>query len=79
MEAREGTAAFEEVLKHFPLPVTVVTVGRGGAENALTVSWACPVSFDPPHILIAVDRLHYLDFLRSTKNFALNLLRADQR
>ena len=30
--------------------------------------------------LIAVDRLHYsVDFLRSTKNFALNLLRADQR
>ena len=80
MATRAETMAFEEVLKRFPLPVSVVTVGRGGAENALTVSWACPVSFDPPHILIAVDRLHYsVDFLESTKNFALNLLKADQR
>jgi flavin reductase (DIM6/NTAB) family NADH-FMN oxidoreductase RutF len=34
--------AFTQVLQRFPLPVTVVTVGRGGAENALTVSWVTP-------------------------------------
>jgi len=67
--------AFAEVLRRYPLAVSVVTVGRGGADNALTVSWASPVAFDPPHFMIAVDRQHYsVDFIRSTKNFAVNLL-----
>ena len=71
---------FADVLRKFPLAVSVVTVGRGGAENALTVSWASPVSFDPPHMMIALDRLHYsADFLRSTKNFCLNVLREGQQ
>jgi flavin reductase (DIM6/NTAB) family NADH-FMN oxidoreductase RutF len=71
--------AFTQVLQKFPLPVTVVTVGRGGAENALTVSWVCPASFDPPQIMFAADLHHYsVDFLRSTKNFAVNVLREGQ-
>jgi flavin reductase (DIM6/NTAB) family NADH-FMN oxidoreductase RutF len=66
---------FAEVLRDFPLVVSVVTVGRGGAENGLTVSWASPVSFDPPQFMFAVDRHHYsVDFLRSTRNFAINVL-----
>ncbi|OFX18775.1 MAG: hypothetical protein A2V77_16160 [Anaeromyxobacter sp. RBG_16_69_14] len=70
----------DEVLRRFPLAVSVVTVGRGGAENTLTVSWASPVSFEPPHVMIALDRLHYsADFLRSTKNFCLNVLREGQQ
>lgn len=70
---------FAEVLRDFPLVVTVVTVGRGGVENGLTVSWASPVSFDPPQFMFAVDRHHYsVDFLSSTKNFAINVLRAGQ-
>jgi flavin reductase (DIM6/NTAB) family NADH-FMN oxidoreductase RutF len=68
-------ASFAEVLRRFPLAVSVVTVGRGGAENALTVSWATPASFDPPMFLVAVDRLHYsVDFVKSTRNFAVNVL-----
>lgn len=72
-------AQFTDVLRKVPLVVSVVTVGRGGVENGLTVSWACPVSFDPPQFMIAVDRHHYsVDFLKSTKNFAVNVLRSDQ-
>ena len=72
-------ALFADVLRKVPLVVSVVTVGRGGVENGLTVSWASPVSFDPPQFMIAVDRHHYsVDFLRSTKNFAVNVLRSDQ-
>lgn len=70
---------FADVLRKFPMPVTVVTVGRGGADNALTVSWAAPVSFDPPQMMVALDKLHYsVDFLRSTKNFAINVLSEGQ-
>jgi flavin reductase (DIM6/NTAB) family NADH-FMN oxidoreductase RutF len=66
---------FAEVLRKLPLAVSVVTVGRGGAENALTVSWATPASFDPPMFLVALDRLHYsVDFVKSTRNFAVNVL-----
>ncbi len=72
-------ASFAEVLRRFPLAVSVVTVGRGGAENALTVSWATPASFDPPMFLVAVDRLHYsVDFVKSTRNFTVNVLAEGQ-
>jgi flavin reductase (DIM6/NTAB) family NADH-FMN oxidoreductase RutF len=75
-----GLEMFAQVLQRFRLPVAVVTVGRGGAENALTVSWVCPVSFDPPQVMFAADRLHYsVDFLRSTRNFTVNLLRDGQQ
>jgi flavin reductase (DIM6/NTAB) family NADH-FMN oxidoreductase RutF len=71
---------FTEVLRKLPLVVTVVTVGRGGVENGLTVSWIAPASFDPPQLMFAVDRLHYsVDFLRSTKNFAVNVLKEGQQ
>jgi flavin reductase (DIM6/NTAB) family NADH-FMN oxidoreductase RutF len=75
-----STESFAQVMQRFPLPVVVVTVGRGGAENALTVSWIAPVSFDPPEIMFAADRHHYsVDFLRSTKNFAVSVLRGGQQ
>ena len=32
---------FLQVLQKFPLPVTVVTVGRGGVENGLAVVHGC--------------------------------------
>ncbi len=55
--------------------VGVACVGRGGVENALTVGWISQVSFDPPMVAFAVDRLHYSEeFLRSTKSFVLNIL-----
>src|ERR1017187_3528665 len=72
---------FNEVLAKIPYGVSVVTMGRGGAkvENGLTISWMSQVSFNPPMLMIAVDKLHYsVDLLRSTKNFCVNLLGADQ-
>ena len=70
---------YAELLRMFPLVVSVVTVGRGGVENGLCVSWASPASFDPPLFMFAVERLHYsVEFLRSTRNFTVNVLRAGQ-
>jgi flavin reductase (DIM6/NTAB) family NADH-FMN oxidoreductase RutF len=71
-----------EVLAKIPYGVSVVTMGRGGAEveNGLTISWMTQVSFKPPMLVVAVDKLHYsLDLLRSTKNFCVNLLGEDQQ
>jgi flavin reductase (DIM6/NTAB) family NADH-FMN oxidoreductase RutF len=72
---------FSEILAKIPYGVSVVTMGRGGAqvENGLTVSWMSQVSFGPPMLMVAVDKLHYsLDLLASTKNFCVNLLGEDQ-
>ena len=72
---------FSEILARIPYGVSVVTMGRGGVqvENGLTVSWMSQVSFNPPMLMVAVDKLHYsLDLLRSTKNFCVNLLGHDQ-
>jgi flavin reductase (DIM6/NTAB) family NADH-FMN oxidoreductase RutF len=70
---------FDKVLRSFPTGISVVTVGRGGVENGLTVSWASPVSFDPPQFLIAVNKNHYsTELLDSTKNFVINVLKKDQ-
>ena len=72
---------FSDVLAKIPYGVSVVTMGRGGAEveNGLTVSWMSQVAFSPPMLMIAVDKLHYsVDLLRSTKNFCVNLLGEDQ-
>jgi flavin reductase (DIM6/NTAB) family NADH-FMN oxidoreductase RutF len=72
---------FSDVLATIPYGVSVVTMGRGGAqvENGLTVSWMSQVAFEPPMLMIAVDKLHYsTDILRSTKNFCVNLLGQDQ-
>lgn len=72
---------FSEVLAKIPYGVSVVTMGRGGAkvENGLTISWLSQVSFEPPMLMVAVDKLHYsVDLLRSTKNFCVNLLGEDQ-
>jgi flavin reductase (DIM6/NTAB) family NADH-FMN oxidoreductase RutF len=72
---------FNEVLAKIPYGVSVVTMGRGGAkvENGLTISWMSQVSFNPPMLMVSVDKLHYsVDLLRSTKNFCVNLLGEDQ-
>jgi flavin reductase (DIM6/NTAB) family NADH-FMN oxidoreductase RutF len=76
-----STSDISDVLAKIPYGVSVVTMGRGGAkvENGLTISWMSQVSFNPPMLMVAVDKLHYsVDLLRSTKNFCVNLLGDDQ-
>jgi flavin reductase (DIM6/NTAB) family NADH-FMN oxidoreductase RutF len=70
---------FSEALVKFPLGVSVVTVGFGGIENGLTVSWATPISFEPMQFVISVDKNHYsVEILESTKNFVINVLKKEQ-
>lgn len=70
----------ENVLGRLQYNVAVVTVGTGGAENGLTVSWLSQVSFDPPMVMIAVDRGHYSNLpLESGGGFVVNLLSEDQK
>lgn len=75
-----STDSIKQALETIPYGVSVVTVGQGGVENALTVSWFSQVSFKPAMIMIAVDSKHYsIEFLHSTKNFTLNVLSEEQK
>ena len=67
-------------LESIPFPVTVVTVGRGGVESGLVVSWLCQASFEPPMVVFSLSRRHYSEeILRSTKTFVVNVLGEDQK
>jgi flavin reductase (DIM6/NTAB) family NADH-FMN oxidoreductase RutF len=60
--------------------VTVVTVGRGGAESGLCVSWITQVAHEPPVLAFSVDQHHTsLEFIRSTKQFVVNILPASEK
>ena len=71
-------ADIAKVLKKIPYPVSVVTVGTGGAENGLTISWMSQVSFDPPLIMFAIDKNHYSNLPLGSQSFVVNLLKSDQ-
>ncbi|HEY3451178.1 MAG TPA: flavin reductase family protein [Myxococcales bacterium] len=75
-----GQNDIRAALESIPLPVTVVTVGRGGVENGLTVSWLSLASFEPAMVLFSIDKRHYSEeLIRSTKTFVVNVLGEDQK
>lgn len=71
---------FSDVLSKIPYSVSVVTVGVGGVENGLTVSWFSQISFEPPMLMFSIAKTHYsTDILKDHPTFVLNLLSADQK
>ena len=72
-------AQFADVLSKIPYAVSVVTVGFGSTSNGLTVSWLSQVSFDPPMIMFAIDKLHFsTELIDDMPSFVVNLLGDDQ-
>jgi len=70
---------FKEELARLPYVVSVVTVGFGSTSNGLTVSWLSQVSFDPPMLMFAIDKLHFsTELLDDMPSFVVNLLGDDQ-
>jgi flavin reductase (DIM6/NTAB) family NADH-FMN oxidoreductase RutF len=37
-------------------PVTLITSAHGGRSNVMAASWAMPLDFDPPKIVVVIDR-----------------------
>ncbi len=71
---------FKDELGRIAYSVSVVTVGHGGLENGLTVSWLSQVSFDPPMIMFAIDANHYsAELIEDMPSFVVNLLGQGQR
>ena len=71
---------FSEVLEQFPYAVSVVTLGAGGLENGLTISWLSQVSAKPPMLVFSIHKDHYSrDRLADHPHFVVNLLAEDQK
>lgn len=55
-------------------PVTLVTSAHGERRNVMSASWAMPLDFDPPKVLLVVDRQTYTrQLIDASGEFALNL------
>jgi len=62
----------------FPLPLVVVGAEIGGRPTFTTIAWSTPVEDDPPLVLCAIAKDHYLVSSPSMGVFSLNFPSADQ-
>jgi flavin reductase (DIM6/NTAB) family NADH-FMN oxidoreductase RutF len=69
---------FREIMSTFPSGVAIVTATEeGGRPRGLTVSAFCPVSLDPPLVLVCIDKSsNSLAAIRGSGGFTVNLLAA---
>jgi flavin reductase (DIM6/NTAB) family NADH-FMN oxidoreductase RutF len=71
-----GPELFREVMACFPTGVAVVTARDAGQRpRGLTISAFCPVSLDPPLVLVCVDKTsNTLPALQAAGGFTVNFL-----
>jgi 3-hydroxy-9,10-secoandrosta-1,3,5(10)-triene-9,17-dione monooxygenase reductase component len=73
------TAAFRQVLGHFPTGVVVVTSHLEDKPAGLSVGSFCSLSLDPPLVLFCVDRVSQTwPVVERTGVFCVNVLADDQ-
>lgn len=67
---------FREIMSTFPSGVAIVTAtGEEGRPRGLTVSAFCPVSLDPPLVLVCIDKTsNSLLAIQQSGGFTVNLL-----
>jgi flavin reductase (DIM6/NTAB) family NADH-FMN oxidoreductase RutF len=67
---------FREIMSTFPSGVAIVTaVVEGDKPRGLTVSAFCPVSLDPPLVLVCIDKTsNSLLAIQRSGGFTVNLL-----
>jgi flavin reductase len=76
METRER---FLLAMRQAASSVSVVTTGGPAGRFGITISAVCPVSADPPSVLICVNRQsHALGLIRANRCFCVNLLSEQQ-
>ena len=69
---------FRDVMSNFPTGVVVVTAfGEDDLPRGLTVSAFCPVSLEPPLVLVCIDKTsNTLPAVQHTRGFTANILAA---
>lgn len=62
-------------LGRIPSGLFILTVRRGADETGMLASWVQQCSFDPPQVVVAVNKDRYiLDWLKPETAFAVNVL-----
>lgn len=57
-----------------PRPVALVTVHLRGRDNVMPAAWVCPVSLEPPLVIVAIHPARYThDMLKRSEEFVLNI------
>ena len=80
MASGQPTAGLGDVLGAFASGVTLVTVADGRDDIGTTVSAFCPVSLDPPLVLVSLMAGSYpAELLGRIDGFAVTVLAAGQR
>ena len=75
-----AAAGFDTALTAWPGAVTLLTIAEGRDDIGTTVSAFCPVSADPPTVLVSLLASGYpAEVLGRTDRFAVTLLSATQR
>jgi flavin reductase (DIM6/NTAB) family NADH-FMN oxidoreductase RutF len=71
---------YEDALHAWPAAITLLTIADGRDDLGTTIGASCPVSMDPPLILVSLMARSYpAEVLARVGPFAVTLLRADQR
>ena len=71
VEAVELPGAYR-LLNHGP--VTLVSSAHGGRRNLMAASWAMPLDYDPPKVLVVIDgRTLTRELVEASGEFALNI------
>jgi len=71
----ELLASFRDVMRHVAATVYAVTTGRGGERFGILATAVSSLSFDPPSLLVCVNRTASLhDPLADAGVFAVNVL-----
>lgn len=57
-----------------PRPVCLLTTRYKGQVNVMTIGWVCPISLDPPLVVMAVHPMHYThDMLTRSEECVVNI------
>ncbi len=73
-----STIASVELAKAYRLlnhgPVTLVSSAHGGRANVMAASWAMPLDYDPPKVLVVIDaRTLTRELVEASGEFVLNV------
>ncbi|MFZ4806196.1 MAG: flavin reductase family protein [Hyphomicrobiaceae bacterium] len=74
-----NSAEFRSAMRHVPAAVWLIAAGTTGARTGLTATAVCPLSDEPPAMLVCVNRsagAH--DVIVSAGVFSMNMLAAGQ-
>lgn len=78
--SQPSLAGYADALSSWPAAVTLLTIGEGRDDTGVTVSAFCPVSVDPPLVLVSLIASSYpAEVLGRSDRFAVTMLASSQR